>query len=146
MNAVWGHLGKPVTRVQRALYQFDATIEPDDGDLQLHFESGVLRFRCAGFGDALELHSTPWQDPFAGELSPENSEYITTHGKWVLVDLSAAADYRTLIGRPLDRATPSVDARQLVTAVQLVFGARTISVRAEHDALVVQFVGRAGSR
>src|ERR1700724_3618777 len=94
-------IGKTVSRVLRVLYVFQGVIEEDEGPLELGFQDGSValfdfdkRSCCR-----VQVTNEEWSDPFASPLSDENVEYIRTHGKWTVFDISDTAPASLVIGR-----------------------------------------------
>jgi hypothetical protein len=124
------HLGDVVRRVERLRFS-----DGEEGELQLRFATSVLRFRGAGDGERLEVSDEPWRDPFAPPLSPENEEFVKTHGVWRLVDVSVEPGYREWVGTRLakvvlaaTKATLTSDAGEVMT------------IAVEFDELVVSHI------
>src|SRR6266545_507381 len=103
------YVGDAISRVCRLRYQVGDEVVPtlDGGAVELTFSSGATLYGESGpDGDSLRVKDTPWVDPFAGPLSPENEEYVRTSGKWVRHDVSGEPPFDDLIGRKVFDVAP----------------------------------------
>jgi hypothetical protein len=92
-------IGKTVSRVRRVLYVFQGVIEEDEGPLELGFQDGSVALFDFGACCRVQVTNEEWSDAFAPPLSDENVEYIRTHGKWTVFDISDTAPASLVIGR-----------------------------------------------
>jgi hypothetical protein len=98
-------IGSTTVRLERLHYEFGGRLEERGDDLQVHLGDGVIRFGAGPDGERIEIADTPWQDPFAPPLSPENAEFVRTHGALRLVDVSSLPGYRDWVGKRVAKAT-----------------------------------------
>ncbi|WP_123029014.1 hypothetical protein [Mycolicibacterium stellerae] len=99
-----GLVGKTIRSLQRVFYAIGDVVERNEGPLQLEFNDGsVVLFQSGANGRDLTVRSTPWRDPFAGELSEENRAYVAEHGKWSLFDVSGEHPFADVCGRRVAR-------------------------------------------
>lgn len=131
--------GQRVSRIERTFYEFDGELEEDDGQVQFLFDSSVLRFGGSGDGELITVSEEAWQDPFEGQMTPENAEFVRSHGRWRLVDVSQRPKYRSVIGKPLLRALPLVNRFGGTTGVQLVAGEVTMTIFVDGDEIHVSW-------
>jgi hypothetical protein len=96
------YVGDTVSRVSRLRYRVGDQVvsAANEGSVELTFSSGATLFCESGpDGETLRTQDTPWVDPFAGPMSPENEEYVRTSGKWSRYDVSAEQPFADLLGR-----------------------------------------------
>ena len=62
---------------------------------------------------------TGWQDPFEGHMTDDNIEFIRTHGRWRLVDMSGRPRYRDFVGTQLASVLPLTNRFGNLIGVQL---------------------------
>lgn len=127
------HIGARVMSVHRVLFEG----EGEDGEVQIHFENGVARFRCAANGEQIEVSAEEWKDPFGQVLSPENAEFAKTHGRWQLVNLSEAPAFGALVGERLRGILPFANRFGTPMGFQLQFGDAFLNVFVWADELRV---------
>lgn len=111
-------VGKRITSINRVLYCYQGEIEPGDGPLELVLDGQPILFDAGPDGESLRVRSKSWSDPFGEPLSPENREYVETHGKWQRVNCAHSNNYSDLLGH---RVT---DARLLANQFGRVAGVR----------------------
>jgi hypothetical protein len=114
-------VGRHITKLERILYEFERQIEEDDGDVQIWFGEDSVRLGSSPDGASLVVNESPWADPFSGRLSDENEEYVRTHGKWTLVDVSERGPYAQVIDRDLTAVLPLTSRFGSLIGVQLRF-------------------------
>jgi len=103
------YVGDTVSRVSRLRYQVgdDIVSGANEGAVEITFGNGGTLFCESGpDGDTIRTQDTPWVDPFAGPLSPENEEYVRTSGKWTRYDVSGEKPFADLIGRRVADIAP----------------------------------------
>lgn len=92
-------VGKAVLSVQRVFYTIGDEVQRNEGPLQLALEDGsAILFQSGANGQDLVVKSERWLDPFAGELSEENQQYVAEYGKWSLFDVSDEVPYTSICG------------------------------------------------
>lgn len=130
-------VGTHVTTLRRVLFCHGATVQGDEGPIELGFSDGLtLLFECGASGEDLTVSRGPWIDPFEEPLSPENTEFVMRSGKWEAFDLGSHLwSYRRLVGRVLTAATPMGS-----SGVRLVLEDSAVDITAVADELRVQFV------
>lgn len=95
-------VGKKLTRVRRAFYVHQGEVERSFGDVELQFDSDEIVLLDSGAnGYSVDVAYHEWRDPFAGELTPENQEFVATHGKWSIFDVSMEEPFHALLGGAL---------------------------------------------
>lgn len=96
-------VGRTVVRIDRAFYETDGVIHPGDGPLEVQLDDGaVLLFDGGADGESLRVENSPWVDPFEGQLTPENAQFVAESGKWTRVPVSKDAPYCELIGATVE--------------------------------------------
>ncbi|MBC7974516.1 MAG: hypothetical protein H7138_05975 [Myxococcales bacterium] len=138
-DALAALIGARLQRVERTQYIHQGEADPFEGDLQLWFDGRVVRLRAAGDGTHLEVVLSPWDDPFAGPLDAENESYVATHGRFVLVDVSANDDYTELIGARLLGYEPRYMDDGRISGATLRFETATLHAFVELDELDVSW-------
>jgi len=129
------YVGRRITKIERLGYEFRGSQDIDNGDLQVWFNGDVLRFGVCSDGESLRVEEQPWKDPFAAPLSEENERYVETHGRSVLVDVSAEPGFDALIGQPLQEVLPLVNEFGKLIGVSLHVGPTVVDVHVEFDDL-----------
>jgi hypothetical protein len=132
-------VGGEISRLERLRYEVGGVRGPDGGDVQLWFGDGVVRLGVASEGETLRIGDTPWRDPFAEPLSSENAEYVASHGKWTLVDVSDEEPFRELIGKCVTAVMPLTNRFGRFIGVQLVAGDSSLNVYVHADELHVSW-------
>ncbi|GGO30666.1 hypothetical protein GCM10010116_61390 [Microbispora rosea subsp. aerata] len=103
-------VGKRLTRVRRAFYEFQGAVERDEGLVELSFADGTSVYLDVGpDGESLRAEMGPWVDPFAPPHDVENEEYIRLHGKYSAFDVSGESPYREAVGHQVRNVRPMVD-------------------------------------
>lgn len=95
--------GSRITQLARIFYEFGGEIDTGDGFLEIESEGRVVLMENAADGESLRLQERPWQDPFTGELSKENVQYINEYGRWRRIDCSKEKDYSSFIGQVITK-------------------------------------------
>lgn len=89
-----------LTQVRRIFYVFKGEVDRHEGEVELTFSSGQVVLGQAGpEGYSMRLGYEPWVDPFEGHMTPENQEYVATHGKAEAFDVSDEAPFNDRIGK-----------------------------------------------
>jgi hypothetical protein len=100
-------VGRVVDRIHLVTYVFQDETNWDDTPLQLSFtDSSVILLHAASDGEALHASSIAWADRFAEKQDKINDEFIQTHGRWLLRDMSSAKTFSSLIGASIDSTYP----------------------------------------
>jgi hypothetical protein len=123
--------------VERLRYVHRGETELEGGDVQLWFGEAVVRLGSAGDGEALRIEEEPWEDPFAEPLSAENREYVASHGKWQLVDVSAEPFFADLIGTAVVEIAPLTSSSGKLVGVKLLVGTSEYDIVVEFDEVEV---------
>ena len=139
LELVSSYIGHRISKVERVLYEFEGRLEEDDGEVQIHCNDMVLRLRCSPAGELVEVVQTPWQDPFEGPLTRENIEFIRSHGRWHLVDVSERLNYRNVVGKPLTNVLPLTNRFGRMIGVQLQVNGTVMNVFVHADELHVSW-------
>jgi hypothetical protein len=130
--------GLRLTRAERERYVFRGDVG-DGGELQLWLGDSVLRFAVGRAAEHLRAETTPWRDLFVEPLTPDTFEFLATHGRWVLFDVSAEAEYRDVVGRTIVRVLPLTNKFETLIGVQLDLSTTKMNVFVEADELIVTF-------
>ncbi|WP_431874717.1 hypothetical protein [Amycolatopsis sacchari] len=130
--------GKNVTLLRRILYVFQGEITDQNGPLELTCDDDtVLWFDAAANGEDLKVETGRWRDPFTGEQTVENREFIEASGKWTAFDVSAAPPFSGLIGQRIHDTTPIKNPEERVVGVVIRFTGAGLRVEAVADELWV---------
>ena len=92
-------VGRTARSFSRVLYEYKGSFDNNDGDLIIDFDGTKLWLTSGPPYDSLIVKSGTWTDPFKEPVSPENSEFIATHGKWTLRVCDADLPFRECVGR-----------------------------------------------
>src|SRR5262245_35376588 len=104
---VCASVGQKISAIEEVRNVLRGVIDPELEGLQLTFSSGQILFLYLGTaGQNLRAENSPWKNPFAGKLSPDNLEYLEKYGDWTLIDFSDEALFRELIGRTIQAVYP----------------------------------------
>jgi len=131
-------IGRIVVAVRRVFYVHRGEVTYSAGPIEYTFHGGdSLWLDAAGNGYALAAFSGPWQDPFAGPLSPENATFVEQCGKWTAFDVSADESFAPLIGHEITHVELMRDEVGILIGVEI--ATNTVVVRAEvgRDELLV---------
>jgi hypothetical protein len=103
------YVGDTISRVSRIRHQVgdDVVSGSDEGPVEIKFGHGTTLYGESGAdGETIRVKDTPWVDPFAGPLSPENEEFVRTSGKWIKQDVSDEQPFAKLIDRRVADIAP----------------------------------------
>lgn len=126
--------GKVLASIARVLYEHGGQLDTSDGPVELRFEDGgTLLLDGGSDGETLRTSSSPWRDPFAGQLSAANRAYIQEHGRWTRVDLSNEDAYRDLVGNDVVEMAPLFNEFGRLSGVKLATFDRTMWFVIEGD-------------
>jgi hypothetical protein len=97
-----------IARIFRLKYEVNGRIvSGNDGSVEIVFDDGaLLRVDSGPSGDTVRLRDDPWSDPFSGQLSRENEEFVRKAGKWTRFDMSDDEQFADLIGRDISDIAP----------------------------------------
>jgi hypothetical protein len=141
MDVLDSIVGARVERIRRVLcVNPDGTIEGGEGDLELTFADGNVRwFRVGGDGETLNVRDEPWTDPFAAPLSPENAEFVRRSGKWTAFDLTEVPPWSALVG-PILAVDPVNRAGKMTGAVLVMETGRRLEIDCDGDEISVKIL------
>jgi hypothetical protein len=132
---------RPVSRIRRILYENAGSFHSDKGPIELTLmDHGSLLLQPASDGETLAIREGAWADPFSPPLSPENAEFVRTHGKWTAVDVSTKDPFRSLVGAKAELVRPVLNPAGGMVGMAAVFGRATLRVDVHGDELVVEVV------
>jgi hypothetical protein len=130
MSVLRKHLGREVVRLRRVWFTHGGAILGSEGPLEITFDDGATLVLDAGAdGEALEITTSPWEDPFAEPSPSQNESWVDDHGKWSAYDVSQDGSYQSFVGSRLI----------FVSAMRTRRGA-TCGVRLAFDRGVIDFV------
>ena len=132
-------IGARVQRIERLQYIYEHESDPLQDDLQLWLDGNVVRLRAGSDGERLDVEVTAWDDPFPEPLDPRNAAYVASHGRFVLLDVSAHDDYAQLSGARLLGYEPRCLPSGKVTGMTLFFETATLHAFVEFDQLEVSW-------
>lgn len=139
LNKLKIFIGQRVSKIEQAFYVFNGEItDMQDCIIQFTMDNGFVFHLDGYFGSLLDVINESWLDPFSGELSPENQEFIKVSGKWTLFDTSDNKSCKTIIGKVFTNYVPIFDREDLV-GVRLIFEDKEISFVIIADTGVVTF-------
>jgi hypothetical protein len=131
-----------VVRIRRSHFTFKGVTENDQGPIELTFDGNKVLLLDTKSDWSIRIDDQPWFDPFSGELSAENAEFVLSHGKWVARDVSDESSYLNIIGHPLLDASPRYNEVGELCAVYLEFPHARIAARSESGELTVEVYER----
>lgn len=98
-------VGATIVRVCRVLFSEDLETGVNlDGPLELWLDRGTVLLDVAEDAHTLEVVEQPWREQFVDPLTPEQADFVSTHGKWMRVDVSAQPEYARLVNQPIASA------------------------------------------
>ncbi|MEP6862911.1 MAG: hypothetical protein ABJE66_19950 [Deltaproteobacteria bacterium] len=100
-------VGLGASRIERVVYDFHGSLD-ECADVQWWFGEDLVRLYVGIDVSSISMSAMPWEDAFKGRES-ENAEYLDSHGRFRLVDVSARANYRDMIGNPIRYVWPLSD-------------------------------------
>ncbi|HEY3689576.1 MAG TPA: hypothetical protein VGL46_04655 [Pseudonocardiaceae bacterium] len=93
------YLGDTLAGVRRIHHTAGETVERSVGAVEFRFESGRVLFMDSGpDGESLRMSAEEWVDPFEGNMTPENVEFVRQSGKLTAFDMSNEEPFASLIG------------------------------------------------
>ncbi len=132
-------VGRSVVRVRRIFYVHAGEVNRTVGAIELLFHDGSIIYLDGGSdGQSLVVKSAPWIDPFEGVLTPENEEFVRTHGKWTRFDVSNEEEYEGLIGKAVDSIDLIQTPRGKVVGATFWLSLQRLRVEVEADDVYVQ--------
>jgi hypothetical protein len=136
------YVGATISRVCRLRYQLGENVDSDDdGAIEVSFSTGATLYCEPGpDGDSVRVRDTVWIDPFAGQLSPENEEYVRTSGKWTKHDVSDENLFADLIDRKLIDIAPMSGSTGKLYGLLLNVSGYLLAVYANADELHVRLL------
>jgi hypothetical protein len=136
--------GAVLRKVSRLFYLFEGSLDRSDGELQLEFVDGRVLFLTGdSTGELVQARSDSWRDSFAEPLSLENEDYLESHGRAVMTDVSGDAEFRSIIGRALQSVYPLTNKFGRTIGMQLGFEKCLLNFFVSGDECLVTW-GRAG--
>lgn len=126
--------GRAIASLSVLVYEQGGELSWEDTPLQISFACGnVLFLDSMPNGEELRVQLTAWQDPFAGNLTPENQEFVGSYGKWKVIDISTVEPYRSLIGQVIKEINPIVNQFGTFSGVQFGFESTKLYFIVEFD-------------
>ena len=127
-------LGQQVVGVERIHYTHHGQVTRDTGPLQVTTSSSdSLLLSGGGDGASLRVERGPWVDPFAGELSPENEEYVERSGNFDIFDAAEDPKYGRLVGGIIGAICPIRDEVGLLRGLEIVVDDHLLHFLVEWD-------------
>jgi hypothetical protein len=90
--------GQDVIRVRRMYYDLHGKTDRTQGAVELTFRGGGVIFIDTKSDWSILVDDTSREDPFSGELSPDNAEYVRASGKWTWYDVSDVDPFLAILG------------------------------------------------
>lgn len=138
LNALEACIGRMLTGIRRVWYEFRGQVDQTVGALELTFDDGATVVLDSGAnGQSLRVTLGSWRDPFEGELTPENQQFVESSGKWSGFDVRDEAPYVDLVGERLTRITPILLGEDDVIGAIMTIGKHEVRAEVVADDLVV---------
>jgi hypothetical protein len=100
-------VGRTIKGIHLVAFVFKDEVKWENTFLQISFtDDSVILLDGEGDGETLRVQPFAWVDPFAGVLDQTNKEFIQTHGKWELFDVSNREPFNQLLTQPVDAVQP----------------------------------------
>lgn len=99
-------VGRTITRMRRLHYVYHDEANMQDGPVELTFGDGSVALCDASADWRLEFYGAAWVDPFEGQLSEPDHDYVERYGKWTAFDVSRNVPHGRLIGGTIRQALP----------------------------------------
>ena len=91
-------VGCRIYLIARVFFEFQGSLEQVDGPLEITVSGRSVLFDCEGDGESLRVRERCWNDPFEGELSADNRQFVESSGRWRRTEVSDWQGYRDLKG------------------------------------------------
>ena len=119
-------VGRTARSFSRVLYEYKGNVDNSDGDLIIDFDGTKLWLTSEPPYDSLVVKSGTWTDSFKESVSPENAEFIATHGKWTLRVCDADLPFRECVGRKLVSVSNLMSRHGCLAGLRLQFEERSL--------------------
>lgn len=127
-------VGDNLTGLRRIFYVLNEDVDRSSGGVELRFASGRFLFcDSAPDGDSISVTTDRWADPFEGKMTPENIEYIASHGKLTAIDVSNEAPFDRLIGHQLIDASKIISVTGKMTGLIINVCGKLIAIYVNSD-------------
>ena len=137
LDIVRARIGSTITRIRRIHYEFQGSLEREEGDIELWFGDLVMWFRSAPNGQDLRVDQEGWKDYFAPPLSPSNEAFAKESGHYVAIDVSDEPLYRDLVNHVVDEVEPIHDEWIHLIGVHVRAGMSSLRIWVDGDELLV---------
>lgn len=120
--------GRVITSVHRTFYVYRGDVDESRGAIELHFSDVTTLFLDGDpDGSSLRVRSSPWRDPFSGEFSPENRDYVERSGKWTRFDVTNRPEYSSTVDEEV------IDVSLIRLSNGMISGVNYVSLRLEPE-------------
>lgn len=130
-------IGQRIIRFNRIFYEYQGKIDQSSGELEIVFERFTILFGCFSDGQTLAVSEGRWIDSFQEPLSPENRNYVQTHGKWTRFDVSQEPAFSPLIQTELETYRLLENVFGILAGIELCFEGGSVFFAAYCDEEIV---------
>ena len=128
-------VNRKVSGLRRVMYVHQHHADESCGPIEVSFEDGYgLVFDAGPDGESLALKSGCWVDPFAGEQSAEDLDFVRRSGKWTAFEVNASESLGRAVGERVLAVKPLLR-NQKVVGCSVVLETLTVTFEARFDEL-----------
>lgn len=132
--------GRTIEKISPVKFFFRGKVDSDDTPLQIQLKDDeVLFFDAGGDGESLKVKVDAWVDPFTTPISEENQEYLESHGKWEIVDVSGDDFFGKIIGEKITEIEPVYGHAGKLVGATLILPTARLNIVVEWDELRVRW-------
>ena len=128
-------VGKRLTHIARAFYEFEGVLDEREGHLEVGFGGEVYVLTTGNDGESLRIDRGEWLDFFTHPLIEENQLYVDESGCHRHIDCADIAPYSQIVGSVVRDAKLVVNQFKTIAGVVLKFDALNLwfSVAGDED-------------
>jgi hypothetical protein len=129
---------RKVSGLRRVMYVHQQHTDESCGPIELSFEDGYsFVFDAGPDGESLEVKLSCWIDPFLGEQSSEDIDFVQLNGKWTAFEVIAPEPLSRAIGKRVLAVTPLWRGQKIVGCC-IVLETLKVTLDASFDELFLQ--------
>jgi hypothetical protein len=131
-----------VVRIRRLQYVFRGEVKVESGGpIELTLDNSEVVLLTVGHaGEAIDVRSEAWSDPFAPPLSKDNEDFVARSGKWTAFDVSDEVGFIAIVGTAARQVMEVRNPEGVVLGLELTFPKAVLRAEVAADALFVDIV------